>query len=130
MITGKSGAAWELRSPDLLITSETLQSATSPETLTSSTLSIADVSTYVSDLTKLDRFGANRSDRARVRKELRETRNIYAGINQWRDLFKSWAASYASTDLRGDLHPTTKYGTALTMRLANIERQSNRKAQS
>ena len=52
MITGESGAASENRTPDLLITSETLQSASSPETLTSSTFSIADVSNYVSDLTK------------------------------------------------------------------------------
>jgi hypothetical protein len=34
------------------MTSETLQSASPPETLTSNTLSIADVSNHVSDLTK------------------------------------------------------------------------------
>ena len=52
MITGESGAASGNRTPDLLITSETLQSASSPETLTSNTLSIADVSNYVSNATR------------------------------------------------------------------------------
>jgi hypothetical protein len=49
VFTGESGAASENRTPDLLITSETLQSAGSPETLTSSAPSIADVSNLVSN---------------------------------------------------------------------------------
>jgi hypothetical protein len=49
VFTGESGAASGNRTPDLLITSETLQSASPPETVTSNAPSIADVSNYVSN---------------------------------------------------------------------------------
>ncbi len=48
--TGESGAASENRTPDLLITSETLHAATSPDSLDSDAPSVADVSSHVSDL--------------------------------------------------------------------------------
>ena len=48
-IRGISGAASENRTPDLLITSETLQTATPPETLTSGRPIVTDVSDPVSN---------------------------------------------------------------------------------
>jgi hypothetical protein len=65
--------------------------------------------------------GADEKARAYVRAELRR-RNT----DDWWSESALWARSYVRCDLGGRIHPATRYGAAVTMRLANLE--SNRKA--